>query len=202
MRDNSSDDPCRRRPSGEKVGPSRKRQGARKGGSGRRAGPRPSGPIRLAQIGGNRFELIHPACVRETELDYEEGLEIWRAGDPEGARDALRYALGACRDNMWVHVGLGRIALEEFRDPSLARGHFGYAVDLGRRALPPQFAGLLPADRPTNRPFHDALDGLIRSLEALGRRGDCAAFRTLKERLSGGPGNDGPRASEKPDSRV
>ncbi len=113
------------------------------------AGERPAdrGPIRLARIGGDDFELVHPACVRETELDYEEGLEIWKAGDPEGARDALRYALAACRDNLWIHAALGRIALEEFRDPSLARGHFGYAVELGRRAIPPNFAGRLPADR-------------------------------------------------------
>ena len=113
---------------------------------------------------------MHPACVRETELDYEEGLEIWKAGDPEGARDALRYALAACRDNLWIHVALGQIALEEFRDPTLARGHFEYAVELGRRTLPPQFAGRLPVNRPANRPFHDALEGLIRSLDALGRR--------------------------------
>ncbi len=118
---------------------------ARKGASAR------PGSLRLAPIGGNRFELVHPACVRETELDYEEGLEIWKAGDPEGARDALRYALAACRDNMWIHVALGRIALEEFRDPTLARGHFGYAVELGRRALPPQFAGRLPR-RPAGQP--------------------------------------------------
>jgi len=42
--------------------------------------------------GGNRFELMHPSCVRETELDYEDGMELWKAGDPEGARDALRQA--------------------------------------------------------------------------------------------------------------
>jgi hypothetical protein len=156
----------------------------------------------VAPIGDNRFELVHPACVRETELDYEEGLEIWKAGDPEGARDALRYALAACRDNLWIHVALGRIALEEFRDPTLARGHFGYAVELGRRALPPQFAGRLPVDRPANRPFHDALEGLIRSLDALGRRGDSAALRTLRERLSGPRPTDKGAGSGRPDPGV
>jgi hypothetical protein len=149
-------------------------------------------------MGGNRFELVHPACVRETELDYEEGLEIWKAGDPEGARDALRYALSACRDNMWINAALGRIALEEFRDPALARGHFDYAVDLGKRALPPQFSGRLPAERPANRPFYDALDGLIRTLEALGRAADAASLHALEQRLSG-PANP---ASTRPDPRV
>jgi hypothetical protein len=155
----------------------------------RGAGPGPSprtGPIRLKRLGGNDFELVHPQGALEAELDYEEGMEIWRAGDPEGARDALRYALGAYHDNLWIHTALGRIALEEFRDPTLARGHFGYAVDLGRRALPPQFAGRLPAGRPGNRPFHDALEGLIRCLETLGQAEECQGLRALRDRLSGG----------------
>jgi hypothetical protein len=145
---------------------------------------------------------VHPACVEETELDYEEGLEIWRAGDPEGARDALRYALGACGANIWIHTALGRIALEEFRDPSLARGHFGYAVELARRALPPSFAGVLPPDQPRNRPFYDAIDGLIRTLDALGHGGDAASLRTLRNRLSGGRPEEGEDPSKKPDPGV
>ena len=172
-----------------KGGPWRKGPGGPRGrgrGGPRRGGTsRGSGPIRLARIGGDDFEMVHPACVRETELDYEEGLEIWKAGDPEGARDALRYALAACRDNLWIHAALGRIALEEFRDPSLARGHYGYAVELGRRAIPPNFAGRLPADRDKNRPFYEALDGLIRSLDALGRTADSAELTALRDRLAG-----------------
>ncbi len=117
----------------------------RRGGTGRRrykSGPRSNsgaspggarskpGPIGLNRIGGNDFELVHPRAVRETELDYEEGIELWKAGDPESARDALRYTLSACHDNIWAHVALGQIALVEFRDPGLARGHFGYAFEL------------------------------------------------------------------------
>ncbi|MGC8643851.1 MAG: tetratricopeptide repeat protein, partial [Isosphaeraceae bacterium] len=77
-----------------------------------------SGPIRLAVVdqGQSAFELVHPRCVQETEPDYQEGLELWKAGDPEEARDALRYALDACHDNLWIHVALGKLALEEFRD--------------------------------------------------------------------------------------
>ena len=190
---------------GGKPGPHRDRRpgphGSRPGGTGASRGPGPkgkrggkppgkgaprrSGPIRLMPIGGNRFELAHPACVREAELDYEEGMEIWKAGDPEGARDALRYALAACRDHLWIHVALGRIALEEFRDPGLARGHFGYAVDLCERAITPQFSGVLPPDRRNNRPFYEAVDGLIRCLEALGRESDSAGLRAMRDRLSG-----------------
>jgi hypothetical protein len=137
-------------------------------------------------VAGDEFELVHPRGVHETEPDYEEGLEIWRAGDPEAARDALRYALGACHDNMWIHVALGRIALDEFRDPSLARGHFGYAVELARRALPPSFSGRLVPSRPNNRPFFEAIEGLLGCLDALGLREDTRSLRALRDRLSTG----------------
>jgi hypothetical protein len=102
------------------------------------------------------------------ELDYEEGIELRKAGDPEAARDALRFALQGCGDNIWVHVALGRIALEEFRDPSLARGHFGYAYELAEKAIPNDFNGRLPKEHPSNRPLYDAMDGLITCHEALG----------------------------------
>jgi hypothetical protein len=140
----------------------------------------------LSRLKGENFELVHPRGVREVELDYEEGIEIWKAGDPESARDALRYALSACSDNLWVHVALGQIALKEFRDPTLARGHFGYAFELGHRALPPGFRGRLPRDRPNNRPFYEALDGLIACLEALGQTRECMPLRSLHDQLSSG----------------
>ena len=150
-----------------------------------REGNRPAGPRRgrgrrarsaPAPIGGNDFELVHPPCVRETELDYEEGLEIWKAGDPEGARDALRYALAACRDNIWIHAALGRIALEEFRDPLARPRPFRLCGGAGEAALTPQFAGRLPA-------------GPARQSAVLRRpRGiDPLAGRPRPERRFGGP---------------
>jgi hypothetical protein len=165
-------------------------------------GPRPSrergvgparsrGAIGLADVGGGDFELVHPRGIDEVELDYEEALELWRAGDPESARDALRYALSACHENLWAHVALGRIALQEFHDPALARGHFGYAVDLGQRALPRGFSGRLPRDRPNNRPFYDALEGLIECLVAMGRQGEIASLRGDLDRLTKGPNRGG-----------
>ena len=118
--------------------------------------------------------------------DYEEGMELWKEGDPESARDALRYALSACHENLWVHVALGRIALAEFRDPTLARGHFGYAFELGERAIPRDFTGRLAPERPANRPFFEAIEGLVECLEALGQQRDCAGLRALRDRLSKG----------------
>ena len=139
----------------------------------------------MKRIGGDDFELVHPRCVREMELDYQEGIELWEAGDPESAQDALRYALQGCGDNLWVHVALGRIALDEWKDPTLARGHFGYAFELAQRAISPGFAGRLPRQRGSNRPFHDAIDGLIRCYEALGKPGEATELRALAARLSG-----------------
>ncbi len=172
-----------------------------RGGPPRRPGSRPGPPrksrgsIGLTRLKGGDFELVHPRGVREVELDYQEGIEIWKAGDPECARDALRYALSACHDNLWVHVALGQIALKEFNDPSLARGHFGYAYELGSRALPPGFSGRLARDRPNNRPFYEALDGLVACLDALGQLQESASLRVARDRLSGGStqGHLGPR---------
>ena len=148
---------------GRPVAPGRKAGfGGAKGGASRRGG------LGLKRLVGDDFVLIHPKCVREMELDYEEGIELRKAGDPEAARDALRFALQGCGDNIWVHVALGRIALDDFKDPSLARGHFGYAFELAERAIPRDFAGRIPKEHPSNRPLYDALDGLITCHEALG----------------------------------
>ena len=161
------------------------RRGRRRGPPTGQTGHRPSS-IRLVRVAGLDFELVHPQGVQETEPDFEEGLEIWRAGDPEGARDALRYALAACHDNLWIHVALGKIALEEFHDPSLAQGHFGYAFELARRALPHPFSGRLPPDRPNNRPFYEAMEGLLCCLEALGQGDEWRSLGAFRERLASG----------------
>jgi hypothetical protein len=185
----------------------RGRASDRRGGWPGRPGPRKGGPppsqsgkrpssIGLARVGGEDFELVHPRGVKEMELDYEEGMELWKAGDPESARDALRYALAACHDNLWIHTALGRIALEEFHDPSLARGHFGYAVELGRKALPPNFGGRLSPDRAANRPFLEAIEGLLRCLEALGRPEDVRQLRGLRDRLSSGASGSSAKGRE------
>jgi hypothetical protein len=151
-----------------------------------------AGSIRLIRIAGNDFELAHPRKVKDVDLDYEEGLEIWKAGDPEGARDALRHALAGCRDNLWVHVALGQIALSEFRDPTLARGHFGYAVELAQRALAHGFTGRLPRDRPSNRPFYEAIEGLIQCYEALGGANEAGKLRAFRDRLCKGADRHSP----------
>jgi hypothetical protein len=126
------------------------------------------------------------------ELDFEEGIELRNAGDTEAARDALRYALQGCGDNMWVHVALGRIALDDDNDPQLARGHFGYAFELAQRALPPGFNGRLPRHRPANRPFFDAIDGLAACYVALGKSEESTRLQALAVQLSGDGGSARP----------
>ncbi len=169
-----------------------KRAGGRQAGSARPGGA-PRGPIGLVEFGRGLFELVHPRGVWEVELDYHEGMELWKAGDPESARDALRYALSACQDNLWVHTALGRIALEEFRDPALAEGHFGYAFELGSRAIPPGFRGRLPRGRSANIPFYEALEGLAKSLAAQGREREAGRLREQADRLAGDRAGAAPR---------
>jgi hypothetical protein len=135
--------------------------------------------------GAGAFELVHPPCIDEREDDYAEAMEAWRAGEPEEAREMLRYALEGCGDNLWVHAALGRLAWESDRDATLARGHFGYAFELARRALPPGFSGRLPEDRPANRPFYQAIDGLIACAEAQGKAEELGDLRRFRDRLAG-----------------
>src|SRR3974377_2433036 len=116
----------------------RPRSGQAAGGNPHGRPGKSAGPIGLTAVEGspNAFELVHPARVEELEADFQEGLDLWKAGDPEEARDALRYTLQACPANLWVHVALGRIALEEFKGRILPRGHFGYAREWARQGWP------------------------------------------------------------------
>jgi len=175
---NRPDGPRRRPGPGRRPGPAR-----RPAPSGPSEAKARQGPIGLRRVEGEVFELVHPPCVEETDLDYQEGLEIWKAGEPEEARDALRFALEGCPDNLWVHVALGDLALKEFRDPRLAQGHYGYAFELGNRALPPGFAGKLPRENAANRPFYDAASGLISCLRATGEGGEADRLQGLVDRL-------------------
>lgn len=157
----------------------------------RRQGPGSPQGGRRGMIGISRihdsedYELVHPRCVLQRRSDYEEGLTLWKEGDPEGARDALRFALEGCGDNLWVHVALGRIALEWDEDFSLARGHFGYAFELVERALPRSFTGRLPRKIPGNAPFFEAAEGLAACYEGLGKKGEAMRIRTQLDRLAG-----------------
>ncbi len=154
------------------------------GANGSRGGVSRRGGLGLKHLGGDDFALVHPKCIHEMELDYEEGIELRQAGDPEAARDALRYALQGCGDNVWVHVALGAIALEDFKDPALARGHFGYAYELADNTLPRDFNGRFPPEHPSNRPLYEAVDGLIACHKALGKNDLARELEGKRDRWS------------------
>ena len=136
-----------------------------------------SGPIRIRPVGVGDFEIVQPRQVEELELDYLEGIELWEAGEPEDARLALRFVLGACGEYLQVHVALGKIALQEKNDAKLVRGHFGYAFELVERALPHGFNGRLPKDRPANVPYYEAAEGLAACYDKMERPQDAAWVR-------------------------
>jgi hypothetical protein len=143
------------------------------------------GKLGLRPVGEDQYELVHPPCVEERLLDLEEGLEAWQAGAVDEAREALRFALEGCGDNLRVHVALGRIALQEDHDARLARGHLGYAFELAMRAITTTFTGVLPPELDANRPFYEAIEGLMACLEQLGRGQERAELAALRDRLSG-----------------
>ena len=88
----------------------------------------------------------------------------------EIARDELRWLLEGCSDNIAAHELLGELALQE-DDVPLARGHFGYAYQLGLTAL--RRAGSpspLAFQHIANQPFFAAGKGLVHCLISLDKR--------------------------------
>lgn len=88
-------------------------------------------------------------------------------GEAEVAVDELHWLLGGCSEFVEGHAILGELALEA-GDYALARGHFGFAVQLGMKAIErAKVAGPLPYSQPANQSFHEAGRGLVESLLAL-----------------------------------
>ncbi len=103
------------------------------------------------------------------------------AGEIDIAVDELRWLLGGCYELLEAHQLLGEIAAAE-GDVELARSHFGYAYDLGRKALSKSRpGGRLPCDREANRPFFQAGKGLAACLLKQGQR--AAAGRVVAQLL-------------------
>lgn len=120
---------------------------------------------------GSQWSLVHPRAARDRAEDLEEVRLMIEAGELEIAADELRWLLSGCAQFIEAHALAGEIALELSNDVPLARGHFGYAYQLGLRAL--QRAGVegpLPASHPANLGWHQAARGLAFCLETLGER--------------------------------
>ena len=117
----------------------------------------------------NAWELVLPRCAVQRMEDLQEVRSILDAGEHEVAVDELRWLLGGCSDMLDAHKMLGELALLN-NDLPLARGHFGYAYQLGIKAIERAGArGTLPFRLPANQPFFEAGKGLVHCLRELGR---------------------------------
>lgn len=131
---------------------------------------RSSSDVNVRRIAGTDcFELVHPRCARQRAEDIEEVQKMLAAGEFEIATDELRWLLDGCSEFIAAHKLLGELAMLE-EDVKLARGHFGYAYRIGRKALPAAgLRGTLPYELPANRDFYEAGKGLCWCLRELGK---------------------------------
>jgi hypothetical protein len=140
----------------------------------------PKRKVEVAQAPDGAWELVHPRCARTRQEDIEEVEKMIAAGEMEIAQDELRWLLSECHDFIAAHKMLGDVALaaSDFR---LARGHFGYAYQLGTQAIDRcGKVDSLPSDRPSNQPFFAAGHGAVTCLLKLGKRG---LAKEIAERL-------------------
>jgi len=83
---------------------------------------------------GRGWVLVHPRAVREMAEDLEEVRAMIEAGEFDVATDELRWLVSNCSELIEAHELLGELAFAA-GDPALARGHFGFAVQLGLKTL-------------------------------------------------------------------
>jgi tetratricopeptide (TPR) repeat protein len=116
------------------------------------------------------YELAPPPSVVRRAADLEEVRAMLDAREIDVAVDELRWLLEGCHALLEAHKLLGEIAAAD-GDLALARGHFGYAYQLGVEALPPAgLPGVLPYERPANQAFFQAGKGLAWCLIKQGHR--------------------------------
>ena len=102
--------------------------------------------------------------------DLEEVQQMVEAGELEIAMDELRWILSGCSEMLEPHVLLGQIAIELENDIPLARGHFGFAFQLGEKTLEREACpGPLPGDSPRNAPWYEAARGIAWCFEKQGQ---------------------------------
>ena len=118
---------------------------------------------------GRGWVLVHPRGARERAEDIAEVRAMIEAGEFDVAIDELRWLVGGCSEFIEAHALLGELALAADGDAALARGHFGFAVQLGLKTLQrAKVAGPLTCSQPANRAFFEAGRGLVGCLAQLG----------------------------------
>lgn len=116
------------------------------------------------------WEFVHPRCALERAEDIEELQKMLDAGEFEIAVDELRWLLEECKDFILAHKMLGELAMLD-GDVPLARGHFGYAFNIGTKALRQEgVRGQVPYHLENNQAFLEAGKGLLWCLKELGKR--------------------------------
>jgi hypothetical protein len=134
---------------------------------------------RLSQTGDGSWQLVNPRCALSRQEDIAEVEQMIAAGEAEIARDELRWLLAECRDFIGAHKLLGDLAVAD-NDFRLARGHYGYAYQIGMKAI--ESAGraiALPYRHEPNQGFFQAGRGLAICLNKLGKQ------RTARDVISG-----------------
>jgi hypothetical protein len=133
--------------------------------------PKAARGVQAKRADDGAWELVHPRCARVRQEDLEEVDQMIEAGELEIARDELLWLLQDCHDCIEAHAKLGELALLE-NDLKLARGHFGYAYQIGLKAIEASGgSNQFPYSRPANQSFHEASKGLVHCLVQLGKRG-------------------------------
>jgi hypothetical protein len=127
--------------------------------------------IQVEQMADGSWHLVHPRCALARQEDIEEVEAMIAAGEVEIARDELRWLLGECHDFLAAHKLLGDLALTD-GDVRLARGHYGYAYQLGIQAI--DHTGevkSLPYAQAANQVFFQAGRGLVTCLQKMNKHG-------------------------------
>jgi hypothetical protein len=79
--------------------------------------------------------LVHPRCARDRAEDLDEVKAMIEAEEFEIAVDELRWLVSGCSEFISAHCLLGQLAVVPASDIPLARGHYGFAYQLGIRVL-------------------------------------------------------------------
>ena len=135
---------------------------------------------------GSEWMLDHPRCVRQRAEDLEEVRTMIENGETDVAIDELRWLVDGCREFIDAHRMLGELVLSADDDVALARGHYGFAYQLGltalRRARNPT---PLPYRLPANQAFFEAGKGLAWCLNKLDKTE--MAIETVEQMLACDP---------------
>ena len=135
-------------------------------------GKRPSRPaleVSVRQLKDKSgWRLVHPRCAQERKDDLKEVQLMIEGGASDVAKDELHWLLEGCAEFIDAHYLLGVLAVDEDQDLKLARGHFGYAYQLGITAVRRGgFPTPLPYAEPANQSFFEAGKGLAYCLREL-----------------------------------